>query len=56
MCYERRLRRGPEEAEGSHELWKDFERTRPVADPEPPAEVPEADRAEAGEELTTPER
>ena len=56
MCYERHLRRRREEAEESHELWQDFERTRPVADPEPAAEAPQADRAEAREELTTAER
>ncbi len=57
MCHERFLRRRHREAEESRELWEDFERTRPVVDPEPPAEVTEAERAEArGEEITTPER
>ena len=56
MCYERYLRRRREEADESRELWQDFERTRPVAEPEPPAEVTEAERAEDREEVTTPER
>jgi hypothetical protein len=53
MCYERNLRRRREEDEESRELWRDFERTRSVADPEPPAEVTEAERAEASEDITT---
>jgi hypothetical protein len=56
MCYDRYLRRRRDEAEKSDDLWKDFERTRPVAEPEPPAEFTEAERAEAHEELTQPER
>ena len=56
MCYERYLRRRREEAEESRELWQDFERTRPIADPEPPAEVTEPERAEAREEIGASER
>jgi hypothetical protein len=56
MCYERYSRRRREEAEESHELWQDFERTRPVADPEPPAEATEPERTEAREEIATSER
>jgi hypothetical protein len=54
MCYERHLRRR-DEAEESRELWRDFERTEWMAD-EPPAEVPEPERAEAREEIAAPER
>ncbi len=57
MCHERFLRRRRREVEESRELWEDFERTRPVGDPEPPAEVSEAERGDARrEEITTPER
>ena len=51
MCYERYLRRPHKESEESHELWQDFERTRPVADPEPPAEVTDTERAETSAEM-----
>ena len=57
MCHERFPRRRHREVEESRELWEDFERTRPVVDPEPPAEVSEAERADAQEEeITAPER
>ena len=59
MCHERHLwRRRREKAEQNHELWEDFERTRPIADPdpEPRTEVTEAEPAEAREEMTTAER
>ena len=56
MCHERFLRRRRREVEESRELWEDFERTQPVVDPEPPAKVPEAARADAREEITTAER
>ncbi len=49
MCHERWMRRR-REAEESRELWQDFERTRPIADPQRPAEVTEPERAEAREE------
>jgi hypothetical protein len=52
MCYERYLRRRREEDE-SRELWRDFERTQFVSDPEPPAQVTEPERAEAREEVAT---
>lgn len=56
MCHERYLRRRRREAEESRDLWEDFERTQPVAAPEPPAEVSEPERAGAREEITAPER
>ncbi len=57
MCHERFLWRRDREVEESQELWEDFERTRPIVEPEPPAEVSQAERAEARrEEITTPER
>jgi hypothetical protein len=56
MCYERRLRQHPHEVEESRELWQDFERSRPLAEPEAPAEMTEPERAEAPEEVTTAER
>lgn len=56
MCHERFLRRRDREVEGSRELWEDFERTRPVADPEPPAEVAKEEGADAREEVAAPER
>lgn len=54
MCHEMwiRRRREQEEREG-REVWLDFERTRPVADPGTPSERPEEVRAsEPGEALT----
>jgi hypothetical protein len=56
MCYERYLRRRVEEAEESREIWKDFERTQPVAEPEPPAEVTDLERDEARAETTSSRR
>lgn len=37
MCYERYLRRRPDDAEES--LWQDFEQSSPVTDSEAPAEA-----------------
>ena len=49
MCYERWMeRRQRQAAEEDRDLWRDFERTRPLVDPEPPAEEP--DRVELREE------
>jgi hypothetical protein len=56
MCHERYRRWRREEAEESHKLWQDFERTRPVADVEPRTEVTEPEPTEAHEEMTTAER
>ena len=56
MCHERFLRRRDREVEESRELWEDFERTGPVVEPEPPAEVAKDGGAAAREEVTTPER
>jgi hypothetical protein len=50
MCYERLWRRREETEEG-RELWHDFERTRPVSDPQPPVEVTDPEPAEAREEI-----
>ena len=52
MCYERYLRRR-REAEESQGMWQDFERTRPIADPEPPPDVTEPEPTEAHEEITS---
>lgn len=54
MCYERWLRRR-READESEALWQDFERTRPIADPEPPPDVPGPEQAEAREETAVSE-
>jgi hypothetical protein len=56
MCYERYLWRRRREAEEDRDLWQEFDRTRPIADPEPQAEVTEPEPTEAREELTTSER
>lgn len=56
MCHERYLWRRRHESEESRELWEDFERTQPVADAEPPAEVNEGEHDKAREEVTTSER
>ena len=56
MCYERYPRRRREESDESRELWEEFERTRPLAGPEPPAEVTEAESTETAEELASSER
>jgi hypothetical protein len=55
MCYERYLRRR-READESHEMWHDFERTRPVVDPDGPPQVTEPERTEAQEEIAVAER
>jgi hypothetical protein len=41
MCHESWLRRRREEREASRQLWDDFERTRPLSDPEVTDEQPE---------------
>ena len=54
MCGERWLKRRRErEADEAREMWAEFERVTPLADPEPPAERPEPERAEAREEMET---
>jgi len=55
MCYERYLRRRRAEDEESRELWQDFDRTRPIADPEPRVDAPEPERLEEREEVSAPE-
>jgi hypothetical protein len=56
MCHERYLRRRPDESEESRYLWREFERTQPLADSEPRAETADAERAEVDEEVATFER
>lgn len=41
MCHKWWWRRMYEEREASHELWDEFEQTRPLSDPEPPDEETE---------------
>ena len=55
MCYERWERRR-READESREMWRDFSRTTPVREPEPPDEVTEREPTEARETVTAPER
>jgi hypothetical protein len=55
MCNERYLRRR-READESREMWQDFGRAEPIADPEPPDEVTERERTEAREAIGTPEQ
>jgi hypothetical protein len=55
MCNERYLRRR-READESRAIWQDFERTQPVDDPEPPAEVTESEPTAVREAIATPEQ
>ena len=55
MCNERSLRRR-READESHEMWHNFEQTRPVADPDGPPEVTDSERTEAQEEIAVAKR
>ena len=55
MChewYERRRR----DAEESREMWRDFERTRLIRDPEPVDEMSEEEPTEVREAVASPER
>jgi hypothetical protein len=55
MChewYERRRR----DAEESREMWRDFERTRLVRDPEPVDETDDGEPTEVREAVVSPER
>jgi hypothetical protein len=56
MCHERWLRRRERDAEDVRDVWLDFERTTPVADPDPPEERPQPARADADEEIVTADR
>jgi hypothetical protein len=56
MCYERWMRRRDREAEESPDVWRDFERTTPIADPDPPAQPAEPVPTEAREEVVTADR
>jgi hypothetical protein len=56
MCYERYLRRRQEDEE-SRAIWQDFDRTRPISEPEPgDVEEAEASEPERAEDLTASER
>ena len=55
MCYERYLRRRGQSDE-SQSIWQEFERTRPIADTEPPPDVTPPEHAEASEEIAVSER
>jgi hypothetical protein len=46
MCYDDEYLRRLRAARESRELWRDFDRTRPVADPAPAREPDEAEREE----------
>jgi hypothetical protein len=52
MCHGRWMRRREQDAEEARRIWADFDRTTPIADPEPPPERPEPTRAEEPEEAT----
>ncbi len=56
MCYENFFKRRRRDVEESRELWEDFERTQPIVDREPRAEVSEAEPADDREEVAAPER
>ena len=57
MCHERWMRRRQKEAEEARDLWLDFERTTPIADPEPAdAEQPRPMEAQAPDESVTADR
>ena len=43
MCHERWMQRRRTEADESRELWRDFDRTRPVTEPEAPVAEEEAE-------------
>jgi hypothetical protein len=55
MCYERYLRRR-READESWEMWRDFERTRAVSDPEQREEASEPEPTEVREATAGTER
>jgi hypothetical protein len=56
MCYERYQRRRREAADESQSIWQDFERTRPIADPDPTPDVTPPEPTEAHEEIAASER
>jgi hypothetical protein len=57
MCHERYLRRR-READESREIWRDFESTQPVGDPEAPQPeaATEQEATEASEAIAISER
>jgi hypothetical protein len=56
MCHERWMRRREQESLQAREVWLDFERTTPIADPEPDVEQPEPTKAEVPEQAVTADR
>jgi len=55
MCHERYLRRRGE-TDDRWEMWRDFARTQPVDDHQPPDEVTEPEPIEEREAIATAER
>ena len=55
MCQDWYLRRRRGEEEESRKIWRDFERTTPISDPQPP-EVTEPEHAEFEPAETAGER
>lgn len=56
MCHERWLRRIRDEREADRELWDEFERTRPLSDPEPAEEDAEVRLERPDSETVAAER
>jgi hypothetical protein len=56
MCHEWLWRRFRGEREADRELWDEFERTRPLSDPEPANEEHEVRLEHPGEEPLVAER
>jgi hypothetical protein len=46
------MRRREQETEEARRIWADFERSTPIADPDPPADRPEPTRVQEREEAT----
>jgi hypothetical protein len=56
MCHEWWMRRRLDEAEEGRRLWDEFERTRPLTEPEVAVDEPEVTRDERKGTLTPAER
>ena len=57
MCHERWMwRRRQTQADESREMWAEFDRVTPLAEPDLPEEGPEPAPAEAREEVSAPDR
>jgi hypothetical protein len=56
MCNESWRRRREKQADEAREMWEDFDRTTPIADPEPREGRPEPERTEVREEVAAPDR